>query len=248
MYPPPLHPYQKYIDFDPGLLGSWEIIPTDSTGIGHSAFTNSIPEPEFVPLVENLKVGGTPVGRSVSWVLPNLDGFNVDTVFVRVIESISGNQVYNSPPLPFQTTSFELPAGELKYGVAYVYRIMLNDFEGVDPDVYPENRSNTFSDSFRYMLPGDFDTNGIVDAADYVFWREGLGATYDENGYAVWRAHFGASFDPASGSAGYPLGASAEPPAAAVPEAASFAVSMLLASISGPAEPFEALIKLCGSV
>jgi hypothetical protein len=223
---PGQHPYQKYIDFDPSLLGSWEIIPIDSTGIGPSEFTTAIAEPEFVPPVQNIRVGGTPMGSSVSWALPNLEGFDVDIAFVRIIEAVSGNPVYNSPPLPFHTTSFEPPAGELQYGVDYAYRIMLNDYEGD----FPENRSNTFSEPFRYSVPGDFNTDGTVDAADYAIWRNGLGTMYTQNDYEVWRAHFGISFTAGSGSAGYPLGASAEPLSAAVPEVASFAMMLLAAA------------------
>jgi probable HAF family extracellular repeat protein len=40
-------------------------------------------------------------------------------------------------------------------------------------------------------LPGDFNNNGVVDAADYVVWRKGLGATYTQTDYNVWRSHFG---------------------------------------------------------
>ncbi len=42
------------------------------------------------------------------------------------------------------------------------------------------------------LVPGDFNNNGVVDAADYVVWREGLGTTYTQNDYNVWRSHFGA--------------------------------------------------------
>jgi PEP-CTERM motif len=54
-------------------------------------------------------------------------------------------------------------------------------------------------------LSGDFNGNGVVDAADYVLWRETLGqtgaslpadgdhnGTVDNNDYSVWRANFGA--------------------------------------------------------
>jgi len=34
-------------------------------------------------------------------------------------------------------------------------------------------------------IPGDFNNNGVVDAADYVVWRKGLGTTYDQNDYGV---------------------------------------------------------------
>jgi hypothetical protein len=37
-------------------------------------------------------------------------------------------------------------------------------------------------------LPGDFNKDGVVDAADYVFWRK---QTSDEANYNLWKAHFG---------------------------------------------------------
>jgi hypothetical protein len=62
------------------------------------------------------------------------------------------------------------------------------------------------------IIPGDFNENGKVDAADYVVWRKGeippshAGETYDD-----FRAHFGEGF----GGAGVSVGGS-------VPEPASF--------------------------
>jgi hypothetical protein len=41
------------------------------------------------------------------------------------------------------------------------------------------------------VLPGDYNSDGIVDGADYVIWRKGLGTTFGNTGYDVWRAHFG---------------------------------------------------------
>jgi fibronectin-binding autotransporter adhesin len=55
---------------------------------------------------------------------------------------------------------------------------------------------------------GDYNHNNVVDAADYVVWRKGLGTTYTQNDYNIWRAHF----DQFAGSG---LGALAS---AAVPE------------------------------
>jgi hypothetical protein len=40
-------------------------------------------------------------------------------------------------------------------------------------------------------IPGDFNADGTVDAADYIVWRNGLGTTYTQPDYDVWRAHFG---------------------------------------------------------
>jgi probable HAF family extracellular repeat protein len=58
-------------------------------------------------------------------------------------------------------------------------------------------------------LPGDFNHDGAVDAADYVVWRKTDGT---QTGYNTWRAHFGEI----SGS-----GSAAPPPTSAIPEPTS---------------------------
>jgi hypothetical protein len=40
-------------------------------------------------------------------------------------------------------------------------------------------------------LWGDFNSDGVVDAADYVVWRKGLGTTYTQGDYDIWLAQFG---------------------------------------------------------
>jgi hypothetical protein len=40
-------------------------------------------------------------------------------------------------------------------------------------------------------LAGDFNDDGVVDAADYVVWRDGLGTIYAQSDYGEWRANFG---------------------------------------------------------
>ncbi len=77
-------------------------------------------------------------------------------------------------------------------------------------------------------LPGDFNGNHIVDAADYSVWRDHLGATegsflggngnggvVDDSDYALWKMNFGMS-NGAGGAAG-----------AAVPEPGSCALAVL---------------------
>ena len=73
-------------------------------------------------------------------------------------------------------------------------------------------------------LPGDFNADGEVDAADYVVWRKGLGTTYTQADYDVWRTHFGQTAG--SGSA-LP---SAESLSAAVPEPAALVLLLMTAS------------------
>jgi hypothetical protein len=64
-------------------------------------------------------------------------------------------------------------------------------------------------------LFGDYNLNGVVDAADYIVWRKTLGGmnvpaysgadgdgdtTIDQDDYVVWRAHFGQTLPPGSGA------------------------------------------------
>ncbi len=49
-------------------------------------------------------------------------------------------------------------------------------------------------------LAGDFNSDGSVDAADYVVWRKTGGANVA--GYALWRQNFGATMLDAAGSIG----------------------------------------------
>ena len=75
-------------------------------------------------------------------------------------------------------------------------------------------------------VPGDFNNNGVVDAADYVLWRNGgpLANEIDAPGvvnaqdYTDWQARFGNTAGSGSGLTG-----------AAVPEPATFVLLMLIA-------------------
>jgi glucosylceramidase len=58
-------------------------------------------------------------------------------------------------------------------------------------------------------IPGDYNGNGVVDAADYVVWRKGFANTFTQSDYDVWRAHFGETLD--SGSAAIGILAVPEP-------------------------------------
>lgn len=224
---PGWHVYTKIFDFDPDLLGPWEISPTDSTGTGPSVFTNSIVEPEFLPWVENVAVRGTASRATVSWSLPSLNGYDPDFIFVRVVEAATGLQVDQSAGLSLQTSSYTSSAGILKNGVAYAFRIMLTDAEGD----FNENRSNTFSVPFRLTISGDYNQNGTVDTADYTVWRDNLGGGALLNrgvgvtgpvgaaDYEIWRSNFGQSLGAASRTA------------PAVPEPATIVILLLAAGM-----------------
>lgn len=64
-------------------------------------------------------------------------------------------------------------------------------------------------------LPGDYDNDGTVDAADYTLWRDSLGqaganlpadgnydGTIDAGDYEIWKSHFGDSDGAGAGTAG----------------------------------------------
>jgi polyhydroxybutyrate depolymerase len=70
-------------------------------------------------------------------------------------------------------------------------------------------------------LPGDYNQNGTVDAADYVVWRKGLEGTYTQADYDSWRANFGQT---AGAGAARP---SAEPLPAAIPEPAGMVIAAM---------------------
>ena len=58
------------------------------------------------------------------------------------------------------------------------------------------NLANISGDQFVTVpggLPGDFNNNGTVDAADYTVWRDGLGGEYLPGDYDLWAANFDAN-------------------------------------------------------
>jgi hypothetical protein len=49
-------------------------------------------------------------------------------------------------------------------------------------------------------LPGDYNQNGVVDAADYVLWRKNPG-NFPADAYVTWRSHFGQTAGSGAGTA-----------------------------------------------
>jgi hypothetical protein len=94
-------------------------------------------------------------------------------------------------------------------------------------------------------LAGDYNGNGVVDAADYTFWRDRLGQNVtlpnsdpmDDDGvvtqaeYTFWKSRFGATLGAGSGQ----IDASAVPEPASLVLAAGAAMALLLARRSATA-------------
>jgi hypothetical protein len=78
--------------------------------------------------------------------------------------------------------------------------------------------------SLTVSLSGDFNSDGTVNAADYVIWRNNFSS--DQVKYAAWRANFGALLSFGSGSSP----PSAGPPSAAVPEPTALTLMMFVAA------------------
>ena len=83
---------------------------------------------------------------------------------------------------------------------------------------------NPTSVRLQVALPGDYNFDGIVDAADYIVWRKTLGQTgfglaadgnannqIDPLDYNVWRAHFGETAGSGNGEVGQGQTAVPEP-------------------------------------
>ncbi len=77
-------------------------------------------------------------------------------------------------------------------------------------------------------LPGDFNLDGAVDAADYVLWRANPGGLFTQNDYDVWRTHLGQTAAGGSAATG-PASATTvpEPASLTLLAAAALAVSFV---------------------
>jgi hypothetical protein len=105
--------------------------------------------------------------------------------------------------------------------------ITLTSLSVSDPHWQPYLASSNTELRLKYTaiaaIPGDYDSNGVVDAKDYVLWRKSP-AAYGGNpaGYNTWRTNFGRP--PGSGSS---LGGSAVPEPTSIVLVGLFAPALL---------------------
>jgi hypothetical protein len=110
-------------------------------------------------------------------------------------------------------------------------RVSVNAFNLVNTDQMQLRIDNV--SVFRPLaeVPGDFNGDGTVDAADYVVWRKGPATEED---YALWRMNFGLTSEPPGASLGSAL--VPEPTSLAICVALVFGIAQWKRRISEPVE------------
>jgi hypothetical protein len=70
------------------------------------------------------------------------------------------------------------------------------------PTSYTANSpdAHIVGNQFVAAVPGDFNNDGSVNAADYVTWRKGLGTNYTPEQFDIWRTHFGQTSSSGAGA------------------------------------------------
>jgi hypothetical protein len=181
---------------------------------------------------------------------PLLDTDTSDSVEIAI--TLTGTDSYNvtmtSPGNPVHTDSGTLD------GTGSIDWLMI-EFYNTDSDAYPVLVAGARATDFYIRsleitgpaagLPGDYNDDGVVDAADYTVWRNNLGESdesslngngdgmngVDPGDYAWWKQHFGDSL----GSGGIASSGSAVPePSTVVYIVAGFAALLAMRSKKGP--------------
>jgi hypothetical protein len=231
-------------EYNPGTLGAPSEPTYQFTALAGwtPAIADDVNNPATVrPLRDPPSLPNT----SFTWGINSYDGNQADRRYPQNMGSATSGPVTANPAGGFDWTfeaSFpwealeETPAdilardGIFGFGVAYNDD---DDREGRDAQpVWATTRDDLWHVSAAFPdaqlvdapapLQGDYNSNGTVDAADYVAWRDNPGAFGgDPAGYTTWRTNFGRT-----GGAGSALSGAA----AAVPEPATLALLLLLAS------------------
>ncbi len=137
--------------FDPmdPFTGQFQINATDAvTSTPVTALTPSIANPALlppIPLLQNVQIMGTGVTPTITWTVPDLTGFGIDQIRVRVQDATTRDQFFQTGGLSPTTTSFMIPSGVLTVGQPVAFRLLLEDFEITGL----ENRSSTWSQAFN---------------------------------------------------------------------------------------------------
>jgi autotransporter-associated beta strand protein len=192
-----------------GATGGGDIIFLGDMRPGNSpasvTFANNV---TFARGALNVEIGGATIGTQYDHVNVTGDLSLGGTLNVSLINSFT----------PAVGQTFDL----LDWGT------LVGSFSAVQLPALPSglwwNTSQLYTTgtlSVAAASPADFNHNGIVDGADYLMWRKGLGTTYTPSDYNTWRTQFGET-------AG--MGAAAAMANTAIPEPATLLQIILAAS------------------
>ena len=188
--------YVASLEFSPALTGPWTIGATRDGGSAATVATNPIPNPQLLPLVQNLRISGgdlAPLTPTLTWELPDLSGFNVTQIRVRIADAATKDQFFQTFLSP-SATAFTIPTGLLQFSRSYVFRVMLED---TSPG-YLQNRSSTFSAPYtppintppinlNYIAIGTGEDKGQQDG---VFDAFAFSGSVNNNGFTSLRTAF----------------------------------------------------------
>ena len=174
-------------------------------------------EPDYAGGVATLNAGSEwgaiPSDTDTFFIIEFLDGEGVVVDSAELdLRTVRGN----TADWIEHEVSATAPAGavDVKVGVRATSLRSNRDGNGPFDDAYFDD----FSLMIDAGLAGDYNADGVVDAADYTVWRDGGSPDSSQAGYQLWADNYGAA---------------AASSAAAVPEPASaFAVAVGLASLA----------------
>ena len=126
---------------------------------------------------------------------------------IKIAEPLAGDMGFHNHNLLRYLLPFPLPQAGA-YG--FFARLTSDVYEPSDPFLVVLNNGVEFDQMLSAalainataFLPGDFNHDDVVDAADYTVWRDGLGPQYTADDYAVWKSHFGQTLIGAGSGAG----------------------------------------------
>ena len=138
-------------------------------------------------------------GGQLTDIVPNVDlGINAATDIIIEL-NIIGTELRGFAWLPGESK----PAEPQISGIENAFSM---GKAGIAYDEDDDNTTGVFrwamaqDTPFVDALPGDFNTDGKVDAADYVNWRDKLGNPFTPQDYEIWKANFGAGSGLGTGS------------------------------------------------
>ena len=138
------------------LTSAWNVSAIDPDATT-TAVIPGIANPQFLPLLLNLRAVANGTTPTILWELPDFTGFDPDDIRVRAIDIATRVQIYQSPVLSTSATSFTMPAGVLTAGRSYEFRVDVRDLEGATL----ENRSLTFTGAVSIPEPGTLALLGL---------------------------------------------------------------------------------------